>query len=197
MKKFICMNLGMMVLIALAPMTGLAQHQHMPGPNESDSGVIVEGELVCFNCYRQENGPGADRVDCARKCYDRGEPLGILTPEGELYLLSPGGRETKVTKTADFAVQHAIMMVSIPVMIINEFTPYSADVPDFPAIRFKKKVKKPGKKMLGRKVWAKGSIERSEGIKTMRYSELNPEKLTQRQGRRTSYRHGGVINRRP
>ena len=54
-----------------------------PGPSKT-----ITGELVDLGCYLGHGAKGAAHKDCAAKCISGGMPMGVLTPEGQLYLLT-------------------------------------------------------------------------------------------------------------
>ena len=49
----------------------------------------VTGEVVDVSCYLQLGKHGAAHVDCATKCANNGQPLGLLTAAHTLYFLFP------------------------------------------------------------------------------------------------------------
>ncbi len=77
-----------LILLALAafllPAAALAADKKHPG---ASSGVAVRGEIVDMACYIPHGGKGPEHQKCALKCAEQGQPLGLLTPEGKLYLL--------------------------------------------------------------------------------------------------------------
>jgi hypothetical protein len=46
----------------------------------------VTGEIVDLSCYLQLGKHGASHASCGTKCLTAGEPIGILTKSGEIYL---------------------------------------------------------------------------------------------------------------
>ena len=48
----------------------------------------LTGELVDTGCYLAKGAHGANHVDCATKCIANGMPMGLLTKDGTLYLLT-------------------------------------------------------------------------------------------------------------
>jgi hypothetical protein len=50
--------------------------------------TTITGELVDLGCYLGHGAKGAAHKDCAAKCISGGMPMGVLTPEGSLYLLT-------------------------------------------------------------------------------------------------------------
>ena len=48
----------------------------------------VRGEVVDMGCYLGHGAHGADHVSCATKCLAQGMPMGLLTENGTLYLVT-------------------------------------------------------------------------------------------------------------
>ena len=51
--------------------------------------VTVVGEIVDFSCYLQLGKHGEKHRACGQKCVQNGQPIGLLTQKGELYMLMP------------------------------------------------------------------------------------------------------------
>ncbi|HUB81710.1 MAG TPA: hypothetical protein VMB03_23085 [Bryobacteraceae bacterium] len=51
--------------------------------------VTVVGEIVDFSCYLQLGKHGEKHRSCGQKCVQNGQPIGLLTKSGELYMLMP------------------------------------------------------------------------------------------------------------
>jgi hypothetical protein len=49
--------------------------------------VTLTGEVVDYSCYLQVGKHGGKHRDCGQKCLRNGQPIGLLTKEGKLYLL--------------------------------------------------------------------------------------------------------------
>ncbi len=49
--------------------------------------VTVQGEILDMACFVAHDGKGASHAECARKCLKEGQPMGLLAPDGEVYLL--------------------------------------------------------------------------------------------------------------
>lgn len=49
--------------------------------------TTLVGEIVDYSCYFQVGKHGAKHRDCGQKCLRNGQPIGLLTKEGKLYLL--------------------------------------------------------------------------------------------------------------
>ena len=51
--------------------------------------VTVIGEIVDFSCYIQLGKHGEKHRSCGQKCVQNGQPIGLLTKSGELFMLMP------------------------------------------------------------------------------------------------------------
>src|SRR5258707_13997187 len=56
-------------------------------PNPSAAVKTVVGEIVDFSCYLEVGKHGDKHRDCAQKCFRNGQPIGLLTEDGGLYML--------------------------------------------------------------------------------------------------------------
>jgi hypothetical protein len=50
--------------------------------------ATVTGEIVDTGCFLGHRGQGAKHVGCATKCINGGMPMGVLTRQGTLYLVT-------------------------------------------------------------------------------------------------------------
>lgn len=48
----------------------------------------MKGELVDMGCYLGRGAMGEKHMECATKCVANGMPMGLLTADGKLYLLT-------------------------------------------------------------------------------------------------------------
>src|SRR5436305_499890 len=55
-----------------------------PLPGKTDT---VVGEIIDFSCYLQVGKHGEKHRACGQKCLRNGQPIGLLTQDGGLYLL--------------------------------------------------------------------------------------------------------------
>ncbi|MEE8526023.1 MAG: hypothetical protein V3T72_18965 [Thermoanaerobaculia bacterium] len=46
------------------------------------------GEVVDLSCYVSQGAKGADHAGCAKSCVKNGQPMGLLTDDGNLVLLT-------------------------------------------------------------------------------------------------------------
>ena len=51
-----------------------------------EGGTMV-GEIVDFSCYLQIGKHGEKHRSCAQKCFTAGQPIGLMTKDGSLYML--------------------------------------------------------------------------------------------------------------
>lgn len=51
--------------------------------------VTMVGEIVDFSCYLQVGKHGDKHRACGQKCVQNGQPIGLLTKSGALYMLMP------------------------------------------------------------------------------------------------------------
>lgn len=51
--------------------------------------VTLVGELVDFSCYIQLGKHGEKHRGCGQKCAQQGQPIGLLTKDGTLYMVMP------------------------------------------------------------------------------------------------------------
>ena len=59
---------------------------HMAG--EKVVHKTITGEVVDMGCYLGHAARGADHISCATKCLNQGMPMGLLTSNGTLYLVT-------------------------------------------------------------------------------------------------------------
>ena len=68
--------------------------------------VKLKGEVVDLWCYLEGGDHGADHKECAAMCAKAGNPIGLLTEKGDLYVMMgikdhQPGREVLIDKMAD------------------------------------------------------------------------------------------------
>lgn len=51
--------------------------------------ITAVGEIVDFSCYLQLGKHGEKHRPCGQKCVNNGQPIGLLTRTGALYMLMP------------------------------------------------------------------------------------------------------------
>jgi len=75
------------LLIALSATPALAHEGHTL-PGEKVVVKTVTGEIVDMGCYLGHAASGESHVSCATKCLNQGMPMGLLTSNGTLYLVT-------------------------------------------------------------------------------------------------------------
>lgn len=77
MRKFVMLAIAAAALLALGTAPAAA----------ADSWV---GEVLDKGCYDTQGAHGADHADCAKSCLERGGEMGLLTADGEVFILRAG-----------------------------------------------------------------------------------------------------------
>jgi hypothetical protein len=94
-------------------------------PNPGTVKTVV-GEIVDFSCYLEVGKHGDKHRDCAQKCFRNGQPIGLLTADGGLYMLMEeehDPRRDAMTAFRQAAIDHAahIMQVTGTATSVNGF----------------------------------------------------------------------------
>lgn len=69
----------------------------------------VSGEIVDLSCYLQLGKHGDKHRDCGQKCLRSGQPIGLVTKDGSLYMLMEEEhhpRRDSQTNFRDVAIEH-------------------------------------------------------------------------------------------
>jgi len=72
--------------------------------------ATMVGEIVDFSCYLQIGKHGEKHRSCAQKCFTAGQPIGLLTKDGSLYMLMEEEHDPRrdgLTNFRQAAVDHA------------------------------------------------------------------------------------------
>ena len=67
--------------------------------------IMVTGEVLDMTCYIAFNLSGPDHAKCARICIRSGEPAGIKTQDGKIYLLTGEPGHSINAELAEYAAQ--------------------------------------------------------------------------------------------
>ena len=86
MRKPAFVALAALALALAAAPFALAHDDHEHGKAAAAAGSW-KGEIVDVACYVPNGAKGAGHADCAKKCAKAGQPLGLLTGDGDLVLL--------------------------------------------------------------------------------------------------------------
>jgi hypothetical protein len=68
---------------------------------EAGKPITMVGEIVDFSCYIQLGKHGEKHRACGQKCVQNGQPIGLLTRNGELYMLMPEEHDPRRDGGAD------------------------------------------------------------------------------------------------
>ncbi len=79
---------GVLVLVALTLVAVTALAAGEMKMKAAAKSATVKGEIVDMGCYLGHGARGADHKSCATKCIAGGMPMGLLTAQGKLYLLT-------------------------------------------------------------------------------------------------------------
>ena len=88
MKRLSILLLALAFPVAAAAATATAHPGHQMAAHKADAPKTLTGELVDTGCYLGHGARGEKHVECATKCISGGMPMGLLTSDGTLYLLT-------------------------------------------------------------------------------------------------------------
>ena len=78
--------------------------------------ITVVGEVVDFSCYLQLGKHGEKHRACGQKCVQNGQPIGLLTRTGGLYMIMPEEHDPRRDGGVDakaFASEHMGHIVEV------------------------------------------------------------------------------------
>ncbi len=105
--------IGIASILALVLGMGLSiisfAHDDMKGMKK-DNDVTVKGEIVDLACYLDHGATGMKHQQCALTCLKGGQPMGLLTSDGKVYLLLANHQDGK---PFDEAKNYAALQVEI------------------------------------------------------------------------------------
>jgi hypothetical protein len=84
-----------------------------PNPAKTDT---VVGEILDFSCYLQVGKHGEKHRSCAQKCFTAGQPIGLLTSDGSMYMLMEEEHDPRRDGLTDFrkaAIDHASHIMEV------------------------------------------------------------------------------------
>lgn len=84
-------------LIALAVMSFVGPAVFAAGgmPMGKEKSVTVKGEILDMACYLGHGASGAKHQQCALMCLKGGQPMGLKTADGKIYLLVASHQDQK------------------------------------------------------------------------------------------------------
>jgi hypothetical protein len=71
------------------PWTATSVTAGVDGKPQTGKVITRVGEIVDFSCYLQLGKHGEKHRGCGQKCVQNGQPIGLLTQDGTLYMLMP------------------------------------------------------------------------------------------------------------
>lgn len=80
--------MAVLALICLTNTHSFAQDADADVDAKAESQTTWVGEVVDLNCYITRGAKGPDHASCAKGCAKGGQPMGLLTDDGTLVLLS-------------------------------------------------------------------------------------------------------------
>ncbi|MCX6619283.1 MAG: hypothetical protein NTZ98_24705 [Acidobacteria bacterium] len=78
--------------------------------------VTVTGEVIDLSCYLQLGKHGAKHKDCGIKCLRAGQPIGLLSEDGSVYVLMEEEHDPRrdgKTSLRDAAIEHFAQIVQV------------------------------------------------------------------------------------
>ncbi len=87
----------LMTLFALALMSFIGSAVFAAGPMKMDkeASVTVKGEILDMACYLGHGAMGMKHQQCALMCLKGGQPMGLRTADGKVYLLVASHKDGK------------------------------------------------------------------------------------------------------
>ena len=84
----------------------------MGKPVEGKTTTVV-GEIIDLSCYLQVGKHGEKHRDCGQKCVRNGQPVGLLTEDGSVYMLIDEEHDPRRDGLTEFRKQAVDMMAHI------------------------------------------------------------------------------------
>ena len=82
----VCAALSILALMTWSAVAIAHEGQHMPA--EKAVTKTITGEVVDMGCWLGHAARGEKHISCATKCLNQGMPMGLLTSNGTLYLVT-------------------------------------------------------------------------------------------------------------
>jgi hypothetical protein len=85
-------------------------------PNPGAKPMTVVGEILDFSCYMQIGKHGEKHRACAQKCFQAGQPIGLLAKDGTMYMLMEEEHDPRrdgLTNFRQAAVDHAAHIMEV------------------------------------------------------------------------------------
>jgi len=78
--------------------------------------ATVTGEIIDFSCYLQIGKHGEKHRSCGQKCFTNGQPIGLLTEDGSMYMLMEEEHDPRRDGLTDFrkaAIEHTAHIMEV------------------------------------------------------------------------------------
>ena len=78
--------------------------------------MTITGEIIDLSCYLQVGKHGGKHRDCGQKCLKAGQPIGLLTKEGDVYLLMEEEHDPRrdgMTNFRQAAIDHMAYVMEV------------------------------------------------------------------------------------
>ena len=78
--------------------------------------TTVTGEIIDLSCYLQVGKHGGKHRDCGQKCLRNGQPIGLLTKDGTVYLLMEEEHDPRrdgMTNFRQAAIDHMAYVMEV------------------------------------------------------------------------------------
>jgi len=98
-------QLAAAILISASVTALLMKWPERRHPVASAQEIVVTGEVLDMTCYIASNLSGPNHAECAKVCIKNGEPAGIKTQDGKVYLLTGEPGQSINAKLAEYAAQ--------------------------------------------------------------------------------------------
>jgi hypothetical protein len=87
MKRLVTLLSAALLVVGV---TAALAHDHdsMSGKSAAAVKKTITGEVVDTGCYLSHEARGEKHISCATKCIGNGMPMGLLTDNGTLYLIT-------------------------------------------------------------------------------------------------------------
>ncbi len=81
--------------VGLIVLTSTALFAAGPMPMGKEKSVTVKGEILDMACYLGHGAMGKKHQECALMCLKGGQPMGLRTADGKVYLLVASHKDAK------------------------------------------------------------------------------------------------------
>ncbi len=81
---------AVVILVGTGVILAHEEHKHQKDQKdqeENNGQMTVRGEILDMACYVAHEAKGPDHASCAKRCAKGGQPVGLLTEDGTVYLL--------------------------------------------------------------------------------------------------------------